>query len=68
VAPQLASGELEIVLAEFEPPPLPIHVVHREGRRASAKVRAFVDLIVEQLRADKALNWHAPEGTSGNVR
>lgn len=56
VAPQLASGELKVVLSEFEPPPLPIHVVHREGRQASAKVRAFVDLIVERLRADPALD------------
>lgn len=55
VAPQLAAGELQIVLAGFEPPPLPIHVVHREGRHASAKVRAFVDLVVERLRADPAL-------------
>lgn len=60
VAPQLASGDLEIVLDEFEPPPLPIHVVHREGRLASAKVRAFVDLAVERLRADPALNWKWP--------
>lgn len=55
-APQLSSGALQIVLADYEPPPLPIHVVHREGRRPSAKARAFVDLIVEQLRQDKALN------------
>ncbi len=39
----------------IEPPPLPIHVVHAEGRRAAARVRAFVDFAVERLRADKAL-------------
>ena len=55
IAPHLATGNLKIVLGEFEPPPLPIHVLHREGRQASAKVRAFVDLIVGQIRAEKTL-------------
>ena len=56
VAQQLESGALKTVLAEFEPAPLPIHVVHREGRSASRKVRAFLDLAIEQLRADPSLN------------
>jgi DNA-binding transcriptional LysR family regulator len=51
-----ASGQLQTVLADFEPPPLPIHVIHREGRYASAKVRTFVDLIVSKLRTAQALN------------
>lgn len=55
IADELKAGRLKIVLAEFEPPPLPIHLVHREGRRAAAKVRAFVDFAVERLRADKSL-------------
>lgn len=55
VAPQIASGELQTVLADYEGPELPVHVVHREGRHASAKVRCFVDLAVERLRADRAL-------------
>jgi DNA-binding transcriptional LysR family regulator len=56
VAPQLAAGELKIVLSDYEPAPRPIHIVHREGRHASAKVGAFVDLMTERLRADQALN------------
>lgn len=56
VAAHLASGKLETVLSGYEPPPLPIHVLHREGRQASAKVRTFVDLLVDRLRADRALN------------
>lgn len=57
-AEPLRLGSLEIVLAAFEPAPLPIHVVHREGRRATQKVRAFIDLAVSTLRADAALNSH----------
>jgi DNA-binding transcriptional LysR family regulator len=63
VAAHLVSGQLRAVLGEYEPRRLPIHVLHREGRQASAKVRTFVDLLVERLRADKALNWN--EGVTG---
>ncbi len=56
VAPQVACGELQMVLEEYEPPPRPVHIVHREGRLASTKVRAFVDLMAERLRSDRALN------------
>jgi DNA-binding transcriptional LysR family regulator len=55
VAPELRAGRLEIVLADFEPPPIPISVVYAEGRRAAAKVRAFVDFAVERLRAESSL-------------
>jgi len=56
IAPYLASGQLKTVLGAYEPARLPIHIVHREGRQASAKVRTFVDLLVEKLQTDKALN------------
>ncbi|MBT3360843.1 MAG: LysR family transcriptional regulator [Rhodospirillales bacterium] len=56
IAPYLADGRLQTVLDEFEMPPLPIHVVHQEGRMVSAKVRSFVDYMVERLRADPAIN------------
>jgi DNA-binding transcriptional LysR family regulator len=56
IAAFLASGQLKALLSDHEPPPLPIHVLHSEGRQASAKVRTFVDLLVEKLRADKALS------------
>jgi DNA-binding transcriptional LysR family regulator len=55
VAGELAAGKLKVVLSEYEEAPLPIHVIHREGRHGSAKVRSFVDLAVEKLRADTAL-------------
>ena len=56
VAAQVESGELEIILPEYEPAPSPIYIVHREGRYASARIRAFVDLMAKRLRSDKALN------------
>jgi len=56
VAAQVRSGALRVVLAAHEEPPLPVQVVYREGRYASQKVRAFVDLAVERLRAHPALH------------
>ena len=56
VGPALADGRLRTVLSGFEEEPLPIHVVHPEGRRASAKVRAFVDLAVARLRANRLID------------
>ncbi len=56
VASLQAEGRLQTVLTDFEPPPLPVHVVHREGRYASKKARAFIDLAVERLRAHPALD------------
>lgn len=56
IGPALLEGKLQIVLGDYEEPALPIHVLYPEGRHASAKVRAFVDLAVERLRANRLLN------------
>jgi DNA-binding transcriptional LysR family regulator len=45
------AGRLRVVLADFEPAPLPIHLVYPSTRLLSAKVRAFVEL------ATKTCNW-----------
>ena len=56
VAEQLRDGQLKTVLSNFEPAALPVHLVHREGRHASQKARAFLDLALERLRANPALS------------
>lgn len=56
IAPELADGTLKIILSEFELKPVPVHILHSEGRHAVAKVRYLVDLMVETLRANPALN------------
>lgn len=55
VADHLTSGRLVEVLREQEVFPLPIHVMHHEGRHAARKVRAFVDLASQALRDDQSL-------------
>jgi DNA-binding transcriptional LysR family regulator len=46
-ADALAEGRLMPVLTAFEIPPLPIYLVYPTSRLLSAKVRAFVDLVLE---------------------
>ncbi|MET0355179.1 MAG: LysR family transcriptional regulator [Cellvibrio sp.] len=55
-APYIASGRLQPLLENASRRELPIHIIHREGRYASAKIRNFVDLMVERLRKDPALH------------
>jgi DNA-binding transcriptional LysR family regulator len=56
VREELAAGRLVRVLRPFERPPIPVHLLHVEGRRAAAKVRAFVDHAAARLRAEPALH------------
>ncbi len=52
VAESLKAQRLQIVLAAFEPPALPIHIVYPTSRLLSAKVRTFIDLVTETA------DWH----------
>ena len=47
----IAAGKLKRLLVEFEPAPLPIHLVYPYGRYVSANVRAFIDMAAPRLRA-----------------
>ncbi|MFO1111934.1 MAG: LysR family transcriptional regulator [Bradyrhizobium sp.] len=51
-ADAIRRGALKIVMKEFEPAPLPIHIVYPTSRLLSAKVRAFIDLVTESA------DWH----------
>jgi DNA-binding transcriptional LysR family regulator len=48
----IKGGRLRIVLAKFEQPPLPIHIVYPTSRLLSSKVRTFIDLVTE------ISDWH----------
>jgi DNA-binding transcriptional LysR family regulator len=49
-APLEAAGALRRILADYEPPPIPIHIVHPAGRHLSPKIRLFIDRAVTALR------------------
>lgn len=56
VAEHVRAGRLKAVLSDYAPPALPVYVVHREGRQAPQRVRAFLDLAIERMRKNSALN------------
>jgi DNA-binding transcriptional LysR family regulator len=51
VTDEVRDGRLCVVLDEYEPPPVPVHLVYPAGRGAAAKVREFVPFAAERLRA-----------------
>lgn len=57
VRSELEQGRLQILLEEFEEEPWPVHVVHRETKLGSSKVRTFIDLVVENLRSNPQLSF-----------
>jgi DNA-binding transcriptional LysR family regulator len=50
VARDLAAGSLARLLAEYERPPAPLHLLFQPSRPASRKTRAFVDYLAAQWR------------------
>ena len=51
-ADAIKGGRLRIVLAKFEQPALPIHIVYPTSRLLSSKVRTFIDLVAD------ISDWH----------
>lgn len=51
----LASGELCLILDDYATPGVPVNIVHRDSRQGSARIRSFVDLMAQRLRAEPIL-------------
>ncbi|MDA7946192.1 MAG: LysR family transcriptional regulator [Hyphomicrobiaceae bacterium] len=60
IAPHVKSGALELLLEDYEPPPIPVHVVHKEAGQTSARVRAVVDFLAARLRKSSVLHTASP--------
>ena len=43
-----AAGHLVRLLADYEPAPVPLHLMFQPSRLASPKIRAFVDHLIER--------------------
>lgn len=52
VGEEFADGSLKRILRSYETQPLPVSILHLEGRQANAKIRSFIDLAVARLRAN----------------
>jgi DNA-binding transcriptional LysR family regulator len=51
---ELQDGQLEAVLEDYAEPDLPAQLIYREGRKATARVRSFLDFAVPRLRLHPA--------------
>jgi DNA-binding transcriptional LysR family regulator len=67
-AEHVQRGELEIVLADDEPPPLPAHLLSPPGRLSVPRVRAFMDFAVPRLRRRFALLAQETAARSSSIR
>ena len=51
----IAAGRLMPILQPYEPEPVPVHVVHLEGRASPRRTRIFIDDLVDNLRRQQTL-------------
>jgi DNA-binding transcriptional LysR family regulator len=49
---ELQNQSVKVVLTEHEPEPIPIQVVYRRGRFQSAKVKCFIDFLIDEFKAE----------------
>lgn len=56
VIEHLESGNLVRLLQNYETEPLPVHIVHLEGRRANARTRHFIEYAAQQLMDNRAIH------------
>ena len=57
VGPDVRAGRLVPLLQDFTPPPMPIYAVYPSRKHLAAKVRLFVDFLVERFA--QAADWSA---------
>jgi len=55
VGPEVRAGRLVPLLQDFVPPPVPIYALYPSRKHLSAKVRRFVEFLVE--RFSSAQDW-----------
>jgi DNA-binding transcriptional LysR family regulator len=58
VGPEVRAGRLVPLLQEFVPAPVPIYALYPSRKHLSAKVRGFVEFLVERFA--HAQDWSAP--------
>ena len=51
VAPWVAQKKLKLILADYEPSPIPLSIVYPHSKLLSARVRVFAEWATESLRA-----------------
>jgi LysR family transcriptional regulator, regulator for bpeEF and oprC len=59
-AHELASGAAQLVLSDYQRTPLSISAVRPAGRRLPAKLRVFIDFLIETFAAEPSLAIQSP--------
>jgi len=67
VAPYVKSGALAVILADFETPPRPIHVVYPEARLLPARSRMFIAAIKQHILGEQSA-WQPSEPPQRRAR
>ena len=69
VGEALQSGRLVTVLDDYMGPPLMLRALYPHNRHLSAKVRAFVDFLVERFAREPPWdNWRRPPGERSTAK
>jgi DNA-binding transcriptional LysR family regulator len=71
VARPVADGKLQVVLQDYEPDPVPVHLVHAGQALAPLKIRRFMEFAAPRLRRSLAADLprlDAPKVASGRGR
>ncbi len=55
IGAELSAGTLQVVLEHYELAPVPVHILHNQGRFAPSKLRRFIDLMAARLRATQLM-------------
>lgn len=57
VADAVRTGRLVRLLTDFQPAPVPVHLVHPQGRLVEPKLRAFMDFVAPRLEGRLQELW-----------
>jgi DNA-binding transcriptional LysR family regulator len=44
------EGQVELILVDYEPPPVPIHLMWQGGKLMPARTRLFIDVLADRLK------------------
>ncbi|MFN4308947.1 MAG: LysR family transcriptional regulator [Ferrovibrio sp.] len=58
---EIEQGHVRLLLADYEPLPLPMHIVYPSRRFVSPRVRAVIDFLNDELRMDPLLSARSSE-------
>jgi DNA-binding transcriptional LysR family regulator len=62
---EVREGRLSVVLADFEPPPLPVQIVYPDARLMSPRLRVFIDSLGKHLRARPEIHRRKSRAEAG---